>query len=65
MTLSDHRYVCVCVDTDPQVVPQTEDYWGHVNPIGSRSSYDVGKRAAEAMFTSYQKQVKDLMSCCC
>ncbi|KAK7090437.1 hypothetical protein V1264_010234 [Littorina saxatilis] len=41
---------------DPQVVPQTEEYWGHVNPVGSRASYDVGKRAAEAMFTSYYRQ---------
>ena len=38
---------------DPQVHPQTEDYWGHVNPIGARACYDEGKRAAEALFFSY------------
>ena len=35
---------------DPQVHPQTEDYWGHVNPIGIRSCYDEGKRCAETLF---------------
>jgi UDP-glucuronate decarboxylase len=35
---------------DPQVHPQTEDYWGHVNPIGRRSCYDEGKRCAETLF---------------
>lgn len=38
---------------DPQVHPQTEDYWGHVNPIGPRACYDEGKRAAEAMCYAY------------
>ena len=38
---------------DPVVHPQTEDYWGNVNPIGIRSCYDEGKRAAETMFMDY------------
>src|SRR6056297_13874 len=41
---------------DPHVHPQTEDYWGHVNPIGSRSCYDEGKRCAETLFMYYHKQ---------
>jgi UDP-glucuronate decarboxylase len=41
---------------DPQVHPQTEDYWGHVNPIGLRSCYDEGKRCAETLFMDYQRQ---------
>ena len=41
---------------DPQVHPQTEDYWGHVNPIGERSCYDEGKRSAETLFVNYHKQ---------
>ncbi|HEY3388666.1 MAG TPA: UDP-glucuronic acid decarboxylase family protein [Prolixibacteraceae bacterium] len=41
---------------DPQVHPQVENYWGHVNPIGERSCYDEGKRAAETLFVNYQKQ---------
>jgi UDP-glucuronate decarboxylase len=41
---------------DPQVHPQTEDYWGHVNPIGSRACYDEGKRCAEALFVNYRNQ---------
>lgn len=41
---------------DPQVHPQVESYWGHVNPIGERSCYDEGKRAAETLFVNYQKQ---------
>ena len=41
---------------DPQVHPQTESYWGHVNPIGERSCYDEGKRAAETLFVNYHKQ---------
>jgi UDP-glucuronate decarboxylase len=43
---------------DPQVHPQTEDYWGHVNPIGERSCYDEGKRCAEAMCFAYHRQRK-------
>lgn len=43
---------------DPLVHPQTEDYWGHVNPIGSRSCYDEGKRCAETLFFDYQRQHK-------
>ncbi len=41
---------------DPLVHPQTEDYWGHVNPIGVRSCYDEGKRCAETLFVNYQQQ---------
>jgi UDP-glucuronate decarboxylase len=43
---------------DPQVHPQTESYWGHVNPIGERSCYDEGKRSAETLFVNYYKQNK-------
>lgn len=41
---------------DPQVNPQPESYWGHVNPIGPRACYDEGKRVAETMMYSYQTQ---------
>ena len=41
---------------DPHVHPQTEDYWGHVNPIGPRSCYDEGKRCAETLFFDYWRQ---------
>ena len=41
---------------DPEVSPQREDYWGHVNPIGIRSCYDEGKRAAETLAMDYQRQ---------
>jgi UDP-glucuronate decarboxylase len=41
---------------DPLVHPQTEDYWGHVNPIGVRSCYDEGKRIAETLMTDYHRQ---------
>jgi UDP-glucuronate decarboxylase len=41
---------------DPVVHPQTEDYWGHVNPIGPRSCYDEGKRCAETLFFDYNRQ---------
>jgi UDP-glucuronate decarboxylase len=43
---------------DPKVHPQTEDYWGHVNPIGPRSCYDEGKRCAETLFFDYFRQHK-------
>ena len=43
---------------DPSVHPQTEDYWGHVNPIGPRSCYDEGKRCAETLFFDYHRQHK-------
>lgn len=42
---------------DPEVHPQNEDYWGHVNPIGPRACYDEGKRVAETMCYAYMKQV--------
>jgi UDP-glucuronate decarboxylase len=41
---------------DPAVNPQTEDYWGNVNPIGLRSCYDEGKRCAETLFFDYRRQ---------
>lgn len=43
---------------DPEVHPQPESYWGHVNPIGLRSCYDEGKRCAEALFFAYWQQHK-------
>jgi UDP-glucuronate decarboxylase len=43
---------------DPKVHPQTEDYWGHVNPIGIRSCYDEGKRVAETLMMDYHRQNK-------
>jgi UDP-glucuronate decarboxylase len=43
---------------DPEVHPQTESYWGHVNPIGSRACYDEGKRCAESLFMNYHYQNK-------
>jgi len=41
---------------DPEIHPQTEDYWGKVNPIGIRSCYDEGKRCAETLFFDYRRQ---------
>ena len=41
---------------DPEIHPQTEDYWGHVNPIGPRACYDEGKRCAETLFFDYWRQ---------
>jgi UDP-glucuronate decarboxylase len=41
---------------DPSVHPQTEEYWGHVNPIGPRACYDEGKRCAETLFFDYRRQ---------
>ena len=41
---------------DPEIHPQSEDYWGRVNPIGSRSCYDEGKRCAETLFFDYWRQ---------
>ena len=43
---------------DPTVHPQTEDYWGNVNPIGYRSCYDEGKRCAETLFFDYHRQTR-------
>jgi UDP-glucuronate decarboxylase len=43
---------------DPLVHPQTETYWGHVNPIGPRGCYDEGKRCAETLFFDYHRQAK-------
>ena len=42
---------------DPEVHPQTEGYWGNVNPIGPRACYDEGKRAAETLFFDYHRQL--------
>lgn len=41
---------------DPNISPQTEDYWGHVNPIGIRACYDEGKRSAETLFFDFHRQ---------
>ncbi len=41
---------------DPEVHPQREDYWGHVNPVGFRACYDEGKRCAETLFFDYRRQ---------
>lgn len=41
---------------DPQIHPQREQYWGHVNPIGPRACYDEGKRCAETLFFNYHRQ---------
>ena len=41
---------------DPEIHPQTENYWGNVNPIGLRSCYDEGKRIAETLFMDYRRQ---------
>ena len=41
---------------DPEVHPQREDYWGHVNPLGPRACYDEGKRCAESLCMSYRQQ---------
>uniref|UniRef100_F6XHJ2 UDP-glucuronic acid decarboxylase 1 n=1 Tax=Xenopus tropicalis TaxID=8364 RepID=F6XHJ2_XENTR len=49
------RLVC-CIQADPEVHPQSEEYWGHVNPIGPRACYDEGKRVAETMCYAYMKQ---------
>ena len=41
---------------DPEIHPQTEDYWGNVNPLGPRACYDEGKRCAETLFFDYHRQ---------
>ncbi len=41
---------------DPQISPQAEDYWGHVNPVGARSCYDEGKRAAETLMMDFARR---------
>lgn len=56
-----HKSIVVQASTsevygDPEVHPQTEDYWGHVNPIGIRSCYDEGKRGAETLCFDYRRQ---------
>jgi len=43
---------------DPEIHPQTESYWGNVNPIGFRSCYDEGKRCAETLFFDYYREYK-------
>lgn len=51
-------FVHLCLQLDPEVHPQNEEYWGHVNPIGPRACYDEGKRVAETMCYAYMKQVR-------
>ncbi|VDK82490.1 unnamed protein product [Cylicostephanus goldi] len=48
---------------DPEVHPQPESYWGHVNTIGPRSCYDEGKRVAESLMVAYNKQVRVFFLC--
>lgn len=52
---------------DPEVHPQSEDYWGRVNPVGPRSCYDEGKRVAESLCYAYAKQAssdqEDILAC--
>jgi UDP-glucuronate decarboxylase len=50
------------ISSDPEIHPQTEEYWGNVNPIGPRACYDEGKRVAETMCYAYHKQVNHLIS---
>ena len=50
------------ISSDPEIHPQTEEYWGHVNPIGPRACYDEGKRVAETMCYAYHKQVNHQIS---
>ena len=57
--IEDHLR-CFFSPIDPEVHPQNEDYWGHVNPIGPRACYDEGKRVAETMCYAYMKQVLNL-----
>ena len=52
----------MCIASDPEQHPQTESYWGHVNPIGPRACYDEGKRVAETMCYAYQKQVHNFVN---
>lgn len=49
---------------DPEIHPQTEEYWGNVNPIGVRSCYDEGKRCAESLFMNYFHQNKVKIKIC-
>ena len=53
----DSRFNFIFVKGDPEVHPQPETYWGHVNPIGPRACYDEAKRVAEAMCYAYAQQV--------
>ena len=48
---------CECNCSDPEEHPQTEEYWGRVNPIGARACHDEGKRISETLSYAYQKQV--------
>jgi len=49
---------------DPKITPQSENYWGNVNPIGIRSCYDEGKRCAETLFFDYHRQYKINIKVC-
>ena len=61
----DYYYLhCRGLSPDPEQHPQSEDYWGHVNPIGPRACYDEGKRVAETMCYAYKKQVCVMHSIC-
>ena len=54
--MDDLCYIFHQVYGDPEVHPQPESYWGHVNPIGPRACYDEGKRVAETLAYAYNKQ---------
>uniref|UniRef100_A0A1A8VGB3 UDP-glucuronic acid decarboxylase 1 n=3 Tax=Nothobranchius TaxID=28779 RepID=A0A1A8VGB3_NOTFU len=54
--LSHEKLKTIRILSDPEVHPQNEEYWGHVNPIGPRACYDEGKRVAETMCYAYMKQ---------
>ena len=56
-----HMYMIYMYErfVDPEVHPQPEEYWGHVNPIGPRACYDEGKRVSETMCYAYANQVVD------
>ena len=49
--------ISACDWIDPEVQPQTEEYWGHVNPNGQRACHDEGKRISETLSYAYEKQV--------
>ena len=49
--------ISACDWLDPEVQPQTEEYWGHVNPNGQRACHDEGKRISETLSYAYEKQV--------
>jgi len=55
------KYILLCDCSDPEVHPQPEEYWGHVNPNGPRACHDEGKRISETLAYAYEKQVMCLI----